>query len=200
MKKENFNLTILIFLAVVFSLSATYAYLELSPGAASATGQGGCFNVNYNVSDTEGEDIDKLEITALQSTTNYLEGASANITLSKNENCEIYTQALIYIHTNSSSTTAPLCYETTSENYTPSGCSMKYKIMQGESEVSSGIINAVTADSEDQLLATIDLDTDPTTYTIYLWIDSSISGGSYHNTTYSGYFYASSTQSSTVTE
>lgn len=187
MRKENLKLSIIIFLAVVISLSATYAYLELTPGGASATGQGGCFNVNYNVSDTEGEDIDKLEITSLQSTTNYLEGASANITLSKNTNCEIYTQALIYIHTNSSATTAPL-----------SGGAMKYKIMQGDSEVSSGTINAVTVNSEDQLLATINLTTTPTAYTIYLWIDSSISGGSYHNTTYSGYFYASSTQSSDV--
>lgn len=189
MRKENFNLTILIFLAVVISLSATYAYIELTPGAASATGQGGCFNVNYYVNGEESAADDKIDITTLQSTENYLEGASANITLSKNEDCEIYTQASIYIHTNSSSTTAPL-----------SNGAMKYKIMQGNSEVSSGTINAVTANSEDQLLATINLTTTSTTYTIYLWIDSSISGGSYHNTTYAGYFYASSTQSSTVTE
>ena len=192
MRKENFNLTILIFLAVVISLSVTYAYIELTPGAASATGQGGCFNVNYYVNGEESTTDDKIDITTLQSTTNYSEGASANITLSKNEDCEIYTQALIYIHTNydSNPTTAPPL----------SNGAMKYKIMQGTTEVSSGTINAVTAESEDQLLATINLTTTPTTYTIYLWIDSSISGGSYHNKTYSGYFYASSTQSSTVTE
>lgn len=213
MRKENLNLSVLIFLAVAISLSATYAYLELAPSGASATGQGGCFNVNYNVSDSNGNAVEKLEITSLQSTTDYQEGATFNITLSKNTNCEIYTEADILIHTNSdlSVTSAPIdtCQ------------ALKYRIdvEDGEGKI---LIKTTNSDGEEEIeevttktgiittnkdaegndiglsLANVKLTENDTTYKIYLWIDSSISGGNYHNKTYSGYFYASSTQSSDV--
>lgn len=178
MRRENFKLSIIISLIVVISLSATYAYLEIR-GENTASGQGGCFEVNYT-----GQTINN---SSLQSTTDYTQGAASNIVLSKNENCEIYTKASIYLHTNSGETNAPL-----------SNGAMKYKIMQGTTEVATGVISAVTETTEDQLLATVDLTTTDTTYTVYLWIDPTISQGTYHEKTYSGYLYASSTQTSTV--
>lgn len=177
MKKENIKLSITILLIVVFSLSVTYAWMELNTNSSTSENQSGCFVVNYS-----GQEINN---TSLKSTTNYLEGASSNIILSKNSNCKIYTEASIYIHTNSESTTAPL-----------SNGAMKYKIMQGTTEIQSGTIE----ESEDQLLATVPLTDTNVTYIVYLWIDPEVSKGSYNGKTYSGYLYASSTQSSTVKE
>ena len=118
-----------------------------------------------------------------------MEGASTEISLSRNTGCKIYTEATINIHTNSAVTNAPL------ENG-----AMKYKVMQGETEISTGAVAGVTADAENQVLATVPLTENDTTYTIYLWIDPTVSQGSYHQKSYSGYLYASSTQSSTVVE
>ena len=179
MRRENFKLSIIISIIVVLSLSTTYAYLELSAQASGNSGQGGCFEVDYS-----GQGIDA---SSLESTTDYTEGAISTITLSKDESCKIYTEASIYIHTNSSITTAPLEIG-----------AMKYKIMQGTTEVSTGSIAAVSEGSEDQLLTTVTLTETEKTYTIYLWIDPDISRGQYNEKTYSGYFYASSTQSSTL--
>jgi hypothetical protein len=180
MRKDNFKLSIIISLLVVISLSATYAYMEMSASNNSSTGTAGCFEVNYS-----GQSIDN---SSLKSTKDYTEGATSNIILSKNQDCEIYTEASIIIHTNSDITDAPL-----------SNGAMKYKIMQGTTEISSGSIAAVDANSEDQILAIVPLTETNVTYTVYLWIDPEISRGSYHEKIYSGYLYARSTQSSTVT-
>lgn len=182
MRKGNFKLSIIVSLIVIISISATYAYMELSAINNNSTGTGGCFLVNYT-----GQAINN---SSLQSTSSFedLTSASSTIILSKNENCEIYTEAEILIHTNSTATDAPL-----------SNGAMKYQIKNGSTIVSSGVIAAVTETSEDQLLATVPLTETNTTYTVYLWIDSTISQGTYNGKTYSGYLYARSTQSSTIT-
>lgn len=182
MKKENTKLSIVILLIVVISLSVTYAFMTLNATSGNNSGEGGCFNVNYS-----GEEINN---TSLQSTTDYTLGAKSNVVLSKSTDCKIYSEAEIYIHTDATLTDAPL-----------SNGALKYKVMQGSTEISTGSIAAVTADTEeDQLLATVPLSETETTYTIYLWIDPSISQGTYHEKNYSGYIYASSVQTSTVTE
>jgi len=181
MRNTNIKLSIIISLIVALSLSTTYAYIEITNDNNTASGDAGCFEVNYNAQAIDG--------TTLQSSDNYDPEKYSTVTLSKNENCEIYTEASIYLHTNSENTDAPL-----------SDGAMKYKIMQGNTEIASGTINEVTQDSEDQLLKTVDLTENAITYTIYLWIDSTISQGSYDGKSYSGYLYARSTQSSTITE
>lgn len=195
MKKENIKLSITILLIVVFSLSVTYAWLELSANSSTNENQSGCFVVNYS-----GQEINNQ---SLKSTTNYLEGASSNIILSKNSNCKIYNEASIYIHTNTEGTTAPL-----------SNGAMQYKLVKvegegqtaTETEISTGSITAEgdtllndTNNGQDQTKKIILTDTN-TTYKVYLWIDPEISKGTYNGKTYSGYLYASSTQSSTVKE
>lgn len=178
-KAKNIKTIIIIILLVVASLSLTYAYMLLNSTKTTDSTQAGCFVVNYT-----GQSINN---TSLQSTEDYTQGEVSDIVLSKNKDCEIYTEASIYIHTNSSETDAPLSNE-----------ALKYKIMNGSTEVSSGSIKTVTSGNEEQLLATVPLTTTSTTYKVYLWIDSSISRGSYNEKTYSGYLYASSTQSSTI--
>lgn len=182
MQKENFKLSIIIFIAVAFSLSATYAYIEFSHESTNATGTAGCFEVNYS-----GTTIDN---TSLQSTTDYTKGAKSIIILSKNSNCQIYNEAEILVHTNIISDEderAPL-----------EDGAMKYKVMQGTTQIEAGSISAVTETSEDQVLATVPLTETATSYTIYLWIDPTVSQGAYHGKKYEGYFYARSTQSSAV--
>ena len=176
MKEANIKSLIVIILLVVFSLSATYAFLTLSASSNSATGTGGCFNVNYSAQ--------AINNTALVTTTNYTEGASSDVILSKNENCDIYTEADIMIHTNDT-TTAPI-----------SDGALKYKILQGSNIISEGSIT--TTDPADTKLATVTLTETATTYKVYIWIDSSISAGNYNGKAYSGYLFANADQTSTI--
>ena len=198
MLKENIKLIILISLIAIVSLSSTYAFIQLNATSNTATGTGGCFNVNYSGS----TEVNNSE--AVTSTTQYTTVKSTTIELSKSTGCDIYTEASIYLHTDSSNNTAPLCLESTNQDYIDGCCSMKYQVMQGDTVISSGTVNKPTNENDDQILATVPLtDPDPDTgkgvsYDVYLWIDSSTSKGIYHGTTYSGSIYASAIQSSTI--
>ena len=74
--------------------------------------------------------------------------------------------------------------------------------MKGTTEVASGtLLRAIddnTNASYDLLLATVDLTTTQITYDIYLWLDINLSGGEYHNKSFSGKIYAKAEQSSTI--
>lgn len=187
-KKDIFLLVILILLLIVLVSGATYAYLNTGVVKNSSTGQGGCFNVDY-----EGQDISSDN---LQSTTNYLEGAKTVVTLSKAADCEIYTSANIYIETDEALTSAPI----------EDPQALKYKVVKGDyssgsepsanSLVSEGKINS--KNNSILLASDLELTTTDTDYTIYIWIDSDESNGEYNGTTYSGYIYAESVQSSTI--
>ncbi|MBQ8682019.1 MAG: hypothetical protein IJ509_03825 [Bacilli bacterium] len=209
MSKKNSKLLIIIIMIITLSLSATYAYLELSSANNTSTGQGGCFVVDY-----EGKGV-VITDSSIASVTdeNYTQSAASSITLNKNANCKIYTEAEIYLHTDASETSAPLCGDVidingngivdiaAEEKYETAACSMKYKVMQGSSVVSSGTISSpdVTG-NEEQLLATVDLTETATEYTIYLWINRGTSLGYYDAKAYSGYLYAVSNQTSTITQ
>lgn len=175
MRIENLKSIIILSLIVFFSLSGTYAYMQLVATNNTATGQGGCFEVAY----VGGQAITGA---SLVSTTNYLEGAHTQITLSKASNCKIYTEAQIMLSINTSTTTIPL-----------NRSAFKYKILNGSTTVSTGTISTANP-----TLANITLTNTATTYDIYLWIDSSISYGYYDNKTFSGYLYATSSQTSTI--
>ena len=173
--KTNIKSLIIVSILIVFSLSATYAFLILTASSDNRVGgTGGCFIVNYS-----GQEISN---SALVSTTNYLEGATSNVILSQDEDCKIYGEADIMIHTNTT-TTAPI-----------SNGALKYKVLQGTTEISSGAITA-TGDTK---LATVPLTTTATTYKVYIWIDSEVSNGTYNEKTYLGYLYAHATQTSTI--
>jgi len=180
MRIENLKSLIIIGLIVTFSLSSTYAYMQLQASNNSATGVGGCFEVDY----VKGQAINASD---LPTTTNYLSGASTEVTLSKADNCDIYTTAQIKLYTNTS-TTAPL-----------SKGALKYKVVKnsGDGTILSGGTGAVTANGEIQL-ASVSLTTTATTYTIYMWVDPTISIGYYDEKTYSGYIFAESIQQSTI--
>lgn len=182
MRKENLKSLIIIGLIVTFALSATYAYLTLSTNQNTTNTLAGCFEVSYT-----GQNITQ---SSLKSTENYLEGASSQITLSKAENCEIYTQADIYIHTNTPTLETDLTADDLAKG------ALKYKILEGRTSLAEGSITA----TGDKKITTVDLTTTTKTYTIYIWIDPTISNGSYNGKTYSGYIYATSIQTSTVTQ
>lgn len=176
------NRKIFIFISVIcifliFTIGGTYAYLYLGQtDNSTATGKGYCDSVFY-----EGTNINASN---LVSTTNYLEGSKTEVELYyKNDACSIYPFVTIYLHTNDS-TTAPI----TSVN------AFKYKVFNGSTKVSEGVITA----KGDVKLATVPLTRTSTTYSVYLYIDSNISNGYFDAKTYSGYIYASATQTSTV--
>lgn len=143
----------------------------------SITGTGYCNTINYKAEDINTSD--------LVSTTNYLEGTKTTVTLSKNENCEIYNWVSIYIHTNNT-TTAPIT----------SVKALKYKLFQKGSLLTEGAIDK----TGDLLLATVHLTNTDIDYDIYIYIDAEVSLGTFNNTTYSGYIYAETSQTSTVTD
>ena len=184
---NNFRLTLLISLLVTITLGTTYAFLKINSGNNAITNDTGCFQVNYS-----GRIISDLTNYTVQtnpdgSTNDIYNGslpnANSKVTLSKTSACKIYTEGNIYIHTNNE-TTAPL--ETIP--------AIKYKVTTGTTTIFTGSIET----KGDTLLATVPITETSTDYNIYLWIDSNISGGSYNNTTYSGYIYAESNQTSTM--
>lgn len=175
---SNFNiykLLVLIFIYAVFVTSGTYAYMFISNSNNSISGTGECNTINYKANE--------INVSNLVSTTNYLEGEKTTITLSQNENCKIYNLVSIYIHTNDT-TTAPI---TTVK-------ALKYKVYQGSTKLSEGIIDSFG----DTKIATVPLTETSINYDVYIYIDANISLGRYNSTSYSGYIYSSSSQTSTV--
>ena len=164
-----------IFAYAVVITGSTYAFKIISATSNVATGEGGCFQVNYS-----GQNLNAGD---LLTTTNYLDGAHTTVTLSKDSTCKIYNEANIYLHTNDT-TTAPI----------DSKPALRYKLLSGENEISEGIISS----KGDYILATVPITDTATTYTVYLWIDSDLSEGAYHGTSFSGYIYAESAQTSTI--
>ena len=165
-------------LLVIYSsliTGSTYAYLYLENNSNGISGSGKCEGINY-----KGENISASN---LVSTTNYLEGAKSTITLSKNKDCTIYTYVNLYLYTNNT-TTAPI---TTVK-------ALKYKIVSSNNVTYAGVVSYMG----DTLLATLPLEDKEVTYTIYLYIDSTLSLGNYNDKTYSGYIYATTEQTSTV--
>ena len=169
------GLILFIFAYAVVITGSTYAFKIISATSNVATGEGGCFQVNYS-----GQNLNAGD---LLTTTNYLDGAHTTVTLSKDSTCKIYNEANIYLHTNDT-TTAPI----------DSKPALRYKLLSGENEISEGIISS----KGDYILATVPITDTATTYTVYLWIDSDLSEGAYHGTSFSGYIYAESAQTSTI--
>ena len=170
------SFVLFIFAYAIVITGSTYAFMSFSAMSDSvANGQGGCFEVNYSAQE--------INHTNLSSTTNYWEGASSIITLSKSSSCKIYTQANIYVNTNQA-TTAPI-------DTVPA---LKYRLYLESNLISEGLITQ----KGDTLVATVPLTDTTINYTLYVWIDSSMSSGAYDNTIYSGYTYAESSQTSTI--
>ena len=175
--KKNTKMTIIVTILIISLLGTTYAYINLNNQPNNATGQAGCFVVNYSAQE--------INATNLTTTTNYEDGATTTVTLSQNTDCKIYTTASIYIHTDSS-TTAPISNPQ----------ALKFKIYNGTTLINEGTISQTASDTA--IATGLPLSTTATTYTIYIWIDSNISLGAYDAKTYSGYIYADSTQTSTI--
>ncbi len=170
------SVTYLLFVYAILIMSSTYAYEQLSaPSNNTITGQGGCSSVNYT-----GQYI---TVSSISSTDDYINGAKSTVTLSKDASCTLYTEANIYIYTDSS-TTAPV-------NTVPA---LKYKVFYNEEQISEGTITS----KEDYLVATVPLTNNAMTYTVYLYLDSSASAGEFEGKSYSGYVHAQATQTSTI--
>ena len=173
-KRLSSMILLLLFYAVIV-IGTTYAYMSVDAINSVATGDGGCFEVSYS-----GQNLNAGNVL---STVNYMEGTHTTVTLSKDTSCKIYSEANIYLHTDNS-TTAPIS----------SVHALRYKIFMESTLLSEGVITNLG----DVLLATVPLTDNQVQYTVYLWIDSDLSSGSYDGTNYSGYIYAESNQTSTV--
>lgn len=173
---DNKNLIVIIVVIITVLLSSTYAFLNFEVVDDSATGEGGCFEVDYTATVIGSSNLVSTEVEPTE--------PFSRITILKDESCEIYTEADIYIHTNANGTTANI-----------SGIqALKYKVVSSGNVLASGVINAIG----DLKIVTVPITNDKVYYDIYIWVDSSVSNGAYNQETYSGYIYAESRQSSTV--
>ena len=184
--KSNIKLFFTILVLTIGALSVTYAFLNIASGEVTTPGSvAGCFEVDYT-----GTEINSAD---LASTTDYTQGAISTVSLSKDESCKIYTEASISIKTNGDNTTAPI--DTVK--------ALKYKVYLGDELQSEGVIDKLSVDDGDGndvlLLDGIELTDEVKEFEIYIWVDSKVSGGEYNGTTYSGYIYAESSQTSTIT-
>lgn len=153
----------------------TYAYLNAKEDI-KVTSNINCGKINYQA--------EKINMSNLSSTTNYLEGAKSNIILAQDKNCPIYSIANIYLNTNEE-TELPLDIP-----------ALKYKVFSNEKEISGGTITTIG----DTNIATVPLTINPTIYTVYLYVDPSISQGNFDNLKYSGYIYTTTSQTSTISK
>lgn len=203
-EKTNIKLLIIIALIVTTVLSATYAFLNLQGSATTEETKAGCFTVSY-----EGQIINESNITSIIEPSEDADAktkadfeskvAHATVTLKKDtaQECEIYTEATISLYTGT--ITAPL----------NNPRALKYKVLEGTTEQTRGVItnttiedpsketNPIPTDFSTDLL-TVDLETTAKTYDIYIWIDRNLSNGYYNEKTYSGYIYATAEQTSTI--
>ena len=183
MKRDILRSIIIVGLIITLGISSTYAFMYYSNSNASSTGNGGCFVVTY-----QGTAVTNATITVGETYNETGANAHPVVKLSKNANCKIYTTASIYLSVDQTSG-IPL------EISNPASGAFKYKIMNGSTEVASGVVQKSNSDI---LLATVNLTTSTVTYVIYLWIDINLSIGEYNGKTFSGKIYAKSDQSSTI--
>ena len=193
-KKEYIKLIILVIIFIGLAFGTTYAFLSLSDSKNNPTGQAGCFDIDYSVTGFPNNSSTSIIHTNLSSTTNYLEGVKATVSLKKASTCKIYTEASLYIHTQNltelrSTTSATTLLPTGAVNYTITN--------------SSGTVlteGSITALGRKLMSDSLEITANTaSTYNIYLWIDSSItSNRNFDEKEFVGYIYAESTQQSTI--
>lgn len=212
MKKSNIPMIIIIILLISLALGSTYAFLQITNPEGQVQGVAGCFEIDYTGVTGKYQNYENK----LESSTNYNESyineetqaeeGFATVTLAKNENCKIYNEATINLHTESG--TADDGEEKTSSDlltkYTIDGVeqtALKYTVLNSSGTIiSEGSIFNTGATP----LATVDLTDTEETYKIYIWVDSNITYNNdqnitYHDLRYSGYIYVDATQTSTYT-
>lgn len=182
-KKKIFLLRVLVIFAYsLVVIGSTYAYKMNESNLIdnrTISGSGECENsILYRGSE--------IYNTNLSVTDNYLEGTKGSVTLSKNPNCKIYTNATIYMHTDNISVSGE-------DNLV-----LHYKVMNGNTSVSDGSFSPIVG--ENHVLANINLTDADITYTMYLWVEhtNDLTDRYLDEATFAGYFYADATQTSTI--
>ncbi len=164
-------LGVVAFVALVAGV--TYAWFTWASENTTINGQSGCFNIVYD----KGTDISGT----LTPSINYEGGVNTTVKINISNACNITGEATISLNTNDE-TTIPLTQG-----------ALKYAVYQGADEISTGTISQ----KGNIDLATVTLTraaTATTEYTVYVWIDGSLSDNSFVGTSYSGYIHASATQ------
>ena len=158
---------VLAFIALIAGL--TYAWFTWQSGNTILGGTTECFTINYvNGQNISGEIVPSV---------NYTGGKTTTVEIGIDPSCTIGGTGTIKLTTE----------ESTTMNL--SDRAVKYAVYNGDSEVSSGNVAEGTIN-----LATVNLTTSQVTYTVYIWVDGSVTDNSYVGTTYSGYIHASAEQ------
>ena len=158
---------VLAFIALIAGL--TYAWFTWQSGNTILNGTTDCFTINY----TNGQAISGEIIPSAD----YTGGKTTTVEIGIDSSCTIGGTAKIKLTTEESST------------INLDGGAVKYAVYNGDSEVSSGTVTSGTMD-----LATVNLTNSQVTYTVYVWIDGTLTDNSYVGTTYSGYIHATAEQ------
>lgn len=170
----NKYIILVLVLVTVLVIGSTYAWYAVGATDNSQyNGSSKCFTVNYS----HGSDISGV----IDMSSTYTGGKSTTITISVPASCTD-VNAKIYLHTNSSSSTA---FKQASSN------AGKVTLVKSGSNPITTTLNGV----EDLLLTSFDISAGGSaTYTAYFWVDGAIAGNSWASASYSGYLYTTYTQ------
>lgn len=168
-KNQSPKLILLIIFLIILISGGIYFFLYQNISSSPLPTKVECLKVSY-----EEQDLNKL---ILYTTTNYLEGFKTIIKLKKNSNCDNYNSANIYLY-------------------------IDEKIVNDDSQLLSGDLNYIILDENkipsdygtiksngSNLLKTVPLTEDKTSYAIYLWVNP-LSNHIYDNIEFSGHIYA----------
>lgn len=171
-KRKLFGTIIGVVAFILFMVGATYAWFTWQSGNTILSGTSGCFEIQY----TNGTAISG----AISPSSDYTGGKSTTATLNIKSSCTTEGTATIHLTTNAS-TTVDLTKN-----------ALKYAVYQGSTLVAGGEGSITATGVKD--LATVTLSKTATTYTVYVWLDGSLTDNTFVGKSYSGFIHASATQ------
>jgi len=149
--KEKYLMLIPVIALILIAIGATYAFFQASASNSDTiTGSGECYTVNY----TKGNDISG----EIEPVADYTSGKSTDIIMYSDPNCASMTGTL-YITTNNTSTM----------DFTDKA--LRYTVVVDGNVVSEGAVNGTT---NQVIYSGFTLNTTSTTYTVYVWLDTSL--------------------------
>jgi len=149
--KEKYLMLIPVITLILIAIGATYAFFQASASNSDTiTGSGECYTVNY----TKGNDISG----EIEPVADYTSGKSTDIIMYSDPNCASMTGTL-YITTNNTSTM----------DFTDKA--LRYTVVVDGNVVSEGAVNGTT---NQVIYSGFTLNTTSTTYTVYVWLDTSL--------------------------
>mgnify|MGYP000108193888 FL=1 len=169
---------IVLFIGLVVGLA--YAWFSWNSSNLKASGGSKCFVIDYTIS----QEIGANQSATLKYGEKYTDGQYASVIMGLNSRCSgIKAVGTLYLNTNTVGT---------DDNILNGG--LKYTVVRVNGSTKEVLKeDKITTRDKITLLSDIDLTT-TYTYEVWVWLDGTIAGNEYHNSSYSGYITAEAEQ------